>query len=816
MDRLYEILPEGIQNLPLYSLNKFLNLSMSNLHAKWSSRSQSDWLVSLVPLTDAMRQEILYTVKAWVRVDCTRRLKKSPCMERKKQELKEMADNLRTDDLITEPFSASLIDADGQARDIAWRALHLQILQKLQGKTLVLNRIPLQLNFAGTSNSESELISAIQSDGDQRWSLGIRFSLQTVPPENTCQLVFHCSRHRWINGTRKEPFLPQRINGHVWMPGNRMLKIPLEWKKNAVQWDETMEDLLRLQHHEWELPEAGTLIKNPEMGFTLTNPITFLYKNGYEHNGFNKHKAGTGVSLKDLAEIHDWLGEQLQDIVDPKPITLTRISRISSLKLHAARKLPAAIPPSFKDGAEPSDKAAFQQRLLDCTGRDIHFEIWYQHAHKDCAEALQSRLLRYIEPNASVSLTMHEWNDLALPMQDNKKESIQMRSDDVYDYLCTQPKTEKPAYTAALVILPGPDHYLMQGDPLTALRSGFARAGRLTQFLIPWRIMDKVETPKEQKEQKANEEKMAHACFDLFRALGFLWPIQWDKIKRTSALQSIAAGAVLLNPLHPIQGKRQTVQLPVYVLVDYERGSVMVECRLWQNRPIPYAEACLRLAQASWQPDFNVRCIPVQWGENKKQQAEKTTQEFGQCLQRWKRDYAERDCLVYIEWKRGNYDLCPELSNRQIQRQAQVDSLPYYHLAELCGMNFNKSNIRVMRLRRTGEVPEYIARDSEDVMHAASGLFQSGHCFYVIGQRPNDPQYTATTKNSIVDNPTKRFANKDLIEIYPALLQPGDDPIPWLSQTVALGTHAIAYDEKPLALPLPIYPAKGGVLEAKS
>lgn len=87
-------------------------------------------------------------------------------------------------------------------------------------------------------------------------------------------------------------------------------------------------------------------------------------------------------------------------------------------------------------------------------------------------------------------------------------------------------------------------------------------------------------------------------------------------------------------------------------------------------------------------------------------------------------------------------------------------------------------------------------------------MFQHEDVYWGIHARPNDPQYTSSFKNSRIDHPQQRFAEKDMIELYPLQLQPGDDAASWVFYTNALRHIPIQYNQSTV-LPLPLHLAKG-------
>ena len=111
------------------------------------------------------------------------------------------------------------------------------------------------------------------------------------------------------------------------------------------------------------------------------------------------------------------------------------------------------------------------------------------------------------------------------------------------------------------------------------------------------------------------------------------------------------------------------------------------------------------------------------------------------------------------------------------------------------------------------EVPDYYTEYSEktsqdSIQHAStSGVFRFGDAYWGIHARPNDYQYLNSFKESRIDHPSHRYAEKDMIELYPLQLQPGDEADQWVLYTNALRKIPIQYNQSTV-LPLPLHLAR--------
>lgn len=123
------------------------------------------------------------------------------------------------------------------------------------------------------------------------------------------------------------------------------------------------------------------------------------------------------------------------------------------------------------------------------------------------------------------------------------------------------------------------------------------------------------------------------------------------------------------------------------------------------------------------------------------------------------------------------------------------------------------SGVRIIRIRSSQEVPDYFTDPSEKSpdehlrLSSVSGIFKYDDVYWGIHTRPNDSQYKSSFESSRIDQPQQRFAEKDMIELYPLQLQPGDNAANWIFYTNALRHIPIQYSQSTI-LPLPLHLAK--------
>ena len=341
--------------------------------------------------------------------------------------------------------------------------------------------------------------------------------------------------------------------------------------------------------------------------------------------------------------------------------------------------------------------------------------------------------------------------------------------------------------TACIILLPGKDNF-KQSDPKDTIRCGFALRNRLTQFITPWNSVDS---------ENIVENKIASTIEDLCRQLGYVRDFD-EKVKENeeSLAHTPIIGMHVMTQLKTIYGKARF--LPLCVELDYITGKVYVECDAFEQVRVPYREAAFELAKLSLDKEFEKKCDVASKGMLK------------QKMIMWKNVYKNDNLLVLIEANGNTRALCNGITDGQIHKYTYRE--PYCPEEIEVGtkensymLNLNDSKVRFVRIRRNGEVPDYFTELSKsEGYRASSGVFKYESDYWSVAGRPNDKAYKSSYKETTYSKPRQKFAERDMIEIYPIQLQKGDNPDEWVHYTNSLRVGAIQYDEATI-MPLPIH-----------
>lgn len=448
----------------------------------------------------------------------------------------------------------------------------------------------------------------------------------------------------------------------------------------------------------------------------------------------------------------------------------------------------------FKSPQEYESSEDFRSWVRKCVETDrITFEIyglWKDPNQLDLLRLVQSKIEQDfgVESESSclkIQCVRKEIGNLADGMPDDYKQTKIQRCDEIVEQL-----GQVESVTACIFVLPGQEYYA-KGDPKQVLRNAFARTGRVVQFINP--------------ENDINQNKIENAVYDLYRQLGIVTLLNFQK-KLPPLANTPCVGMHLCTQVHGISNKARF--LPIYVTVDLLKGKTQVHCDAFSNRTVSYREACLEMAKLFWENDLEQRCVNASRAPAKQKLIELKN-----------RYYMKENSVLFVIQSDGNTRaVWSGISDKEIGR--------YTVTAEYCPVQINvgmpknpyplslaDSGVRIIRIRSNQEVPDYFTDPSEKStdehlqLSSVSGIFKYDDVYWGIHTRPNDSQYKSSFEASRIDQPQQRFAEKDMIELYPLQLQPGDNAANWIFYTNALRHIPIQYSQSTV-LPLPLHLAK--------
>lgn len=768
--------------LPTNALKKLVESWMEGIIALAPLKKGSiddHWLTSCYAYSEKDIQVLCELIKVWVKGTYVTPFRVSSLV---KKLASDFCKEIKPDAFLALQSSSTvcLTFENGTVDNHAYQAIPLLAMNHLLGKEIILQGKTLQLCYA----TKNQLVTRPLSDPTSHhlYSFVLDFSVQTTPPKRKALLLCQMSIRRWIPDALKKdraPFLKEGINAHIQVGQNKYCQVQIAYNSVSKQldWRNQDKECYNIWGYE-QLPPAEDVLINPA---TYSDHILLPYKNGMA--GVKKSKIGTGVSVIDKASLGKSIFSLLQDrsIVCAQP-EATRISM-------RGQKIPC-----FHAPQEYANPEEFRQWVKKCVETDeIVFEmygLWKDPEQQLLLTQIQGKIEADFGPNTPIScLKIHcigkEVGSLTDAMPDEKKETKIRYCEEIVNMIG---KTD--AVTACIFILPSQEKYSI-GDPKQVLRNAFARTGRVVQFITP--------------DGNTGYSKIGNAVYDLYRQLGIVTLL--NSVKTLPPLANIPCiGMHVCTQVHGIANKARF--LPLYVTVNIPEGKTRVYCDAFSKRVVSYREACLEMAQLFWNSNLEQCCTDASRSPAK------------QKLIELKNHFYSKDdgVLLIVESDGNTRTLWSGLSDKEI---GLYDTLEPYCPAKInvgtsnnpYMLSFTDSGVRIVRIRSNQEVPDYYTDISEKStaerlqLVSSSGIFQYDAVYWGIHARSKDPQYIKSYKFSRIDHPQQRFAEKDMIELYPLQLQPGDTAKNWVFYTNALCRIPIQYDSN-LTHPLPLHLAE--------
>lgn len=771
---------DGTYALPTYALKNSLGAWLDGIIEISPLRLNSNDEMWAISCEQEINTELLYEhIVIWLHSYYLDNPKLYP---NAKAEIQELLSSMSVDELngLKGSREVRLFDENGiPTENYSYSAFSLMVTNALVGKSVEIDGHTVILNYAG----KNQLISDIQGAGNNVYSYGVSFSLQTIPPERKSLLLCDCSVHRWIPGKREEkPYLnKENMIAHVWVGNNRIYKLPIYQKYKSEEeyfWQEVEEKYYNLYNYR-SLPTARKLLDSIDTYLLGDMRITCLYKNGMDRSGFMKNGIGTGVSVSEKKDIYDGVLSYISEIVCP----VVGVKRVNSTKKARSKLKLDTI--NFNKELNDEQSVFVANRIRECIESNrLNLEVYYSDDAEECADIILDKLQNIFQSTEEMIFDIRKCKlgIIGEVLDSSEGASILKRIKEIEKTIDNAAET-----TACIILLPGKDEYT-QGDPKNAIRCGFALRNRLTQFITPWNNDDS---------ENAVGNKIASAIEDLCRQLGYVRDLD-EKVKENDELlaHTPIIGIHVMTQLKTIYGKARF--LPLCVELDYITGQVYVECDAFEQVRVPYRKAAFELAKLSLDNEFERKCDVASKGM------------FKQKMIMWKNVYKNNNLLVLIEANGNTRALCNGITDGQIQKYTYRE--PYCPEEIEVGtkensymLNLYDSKVRFIRIRRNGEVPDYFTELSKTEGYAASsGVFKYESDYWSVAGRPNDKAYKSSYKETTYSKPRQKFAERDMIEIYPIQLQKGDNPDEWVHYTNSLRVGAIQYDEATI-MPLPIH-----------
>ena len=770
--------------LPTNTLKKMIDSWMDgivSLRPLNAFSNDEHWLAACVPFTEKRITVLFGIIKAWVVGTYISGYRVNPLVSEMARSF--IAGAVKEDiAVLSLERDVVLSGNDGTVNEEAYQAIPLIAVNQLLGKNIEVNGTTLHLCYA----AKNELISQPIEDpkSHHSYSYVFNFSVQTTPPDRHALLLCNMSIRRWVPGRfdkDKVVYSDNAINVHVYVGGDKYCQIPVCYsgKDKGFAWKKQDKECYDLWGFD-PLVEPSNLWEEIEQG---KGKYLLPFKNGMP--SFTITKIGTGVPVKDKAELYQQILTILKDVVDNAEAAAAGPRRRSGL-------------PIYKSPQEYRTCEDFRKWVAVCAETDrIKFEI-YGLSH-DPRQALLMDLLEeklvndfghnYENSVLTVDIVRCDAGDMQTKLIDNSRNGKIERCDDIVEEL-----GYADGVVACLFVIPSAEEYKTGGDPKQVIRNAFAQTDRVVQFIVP-----------EDEGKTVPKHKIENAVYDLYRQLGVTNLLDVEKAQNHPFADVRCVGMHIFTQVHGATKKGRF--LPVYVDVDLLSGKTRVQCSAFDNYSVSYREACLEMAKLFWKSDLEQLCVDACRTPAKQKLIELRNKHMdpeNKAIFMATADGNSRPLWGGMSDKAiGEYDMLAEYIPKQIDVGAQ--KAPFY-------LPLANSGVRIARIRCNTEVPDYFTsqrskEESSEKYSSATGVFKYGKTFWSIAPKPNDPRFNRSFTESRVAYPTHDYAEKDMVEIYPLQLQSGDDPWDWVRYVNALRQLPIQYNQATV-LPLPLHLAK--------
>lgn len=810
-------------NLPTNSLKKMMVSHMPGVTDMKMISAKSDdskWLISFNEININLVVRIL---RVWIEafyIDESELDKK----RNNNDDVKRLAKEL-SKEIVIEAFEPTFSEEivlfeNGKAVDsIAYTVLPMKIVHVLTGRKISFMDEEVELFYSNRNEViTNPLIYKDKKDLDYR-SYVINFSVQTLPPYNEAYLNVDISIRRWIsrNESNKVPYLPIEKNCYIKVGTHKLQSIAASYSASVgtVVWKNGDYKCYNACYSQYGIPDFEEVIISPEAymsGDIMDIYIPFQYGiDGIQHNTDN------GKTFKDSEILFQVIRENIDNLNTADTSKALKISESNKPTSYFDDKFLLKNNSKF---ASALSNALLQQRLT--------IEIWYSSGQEDVREALLKILNNHMRDTNTI-IQVYKLEDLDKPLQvENKKAKVNLNGFELRVQEVQRRLQASEGPILSFIILENKDSFRTEGiveellDPKKALRVGFAKMGRITQFITPRGYREteqrnKIEIEKYNKRVQAFEKgeldkkpralgknyyintNVQHAILDGYRQLGVLC----DVSKNKDLMGKKVTGIYVCNYKNTIYGK-SIQSFPILITCDFEKGCISAFCDLIEQVDIPYWKFLLGMSNLT---------SKVEMGTSRsiKSSATVLTRRISRLIAK-----GEEHILV-ITADGTSRKLIKGIANTEIAEAVDVEKeqvTKLYINDELNGtIDLSKvDNLSIVRLRVNDEVPDYYPTKSEKNSKnykSMSGVFQFKQVYYSLDAKSSSEKDTLKGDHSKVDK-DQRYSHRNLVEIYPLFTSDKSEEtiISVMKAVHDLREAALQYESGKTILPLPLHLAK--------
>lgn len=811
--------------LPVNSLRRMFVTHLKGVtDMKRLSKNTDDkqWLIAFEEIDVQRAVKIL---KVWIEafyIDETELDRKRKNSENVKELARQIINGIGTTDFESViKFEDIVLFDHGKSLDSkGYSILPLKIVNTLVGKEIVFLGHRVDLIYSSNNEVITNPIKFIDEKHVDYRSYVMCFSVQTLPPYNEVYINIDFSIRRWIsrNISMKEPFIADAKATYIKVADHKLQRVDVKYssilKKNT--WQNADYKCYNECNLGDKLPEFKDVITSPEKYITGNKKDIYMPFQ-YGINGI-KHNSDSGMPFKDYEILFGIVKEQLTSLSVKNTVVATRVSGSNKPT------------PFFDEHFLIKDKSNFLKALNGALCNEkLNIEIWYNDGEEDVKNALLEKIQKHMEGyNSSVRCYKLEHLSDKLILENEKikvnLKGFERRVEEIEEKLnyVTGPNF-------CFIVLGNIEEFVNSKnipdsklDPKKALRVGFARMGRLTQFITPKgyrktedernmkidaynKKVQEYEAGQRDKEPKKLGKNyyvntnIQHTILDAYRQLGLLCNVSKNKTLSNKKV----TGVYICNYKNTIYGT-YIQPFPIIVTCDFENNYVSAYCDFVDNVDISYWKLILGLSK-------ELSKAPV--GNNKSIKPSATV-----LTRRISRIVADkRNTIIMFVADGTSRKLIKGIANTEISKgfdreQNQVNEL--YVNDDMNGRIDLKSadKLAIIRLRVNGEVPDYYPTTSEKNKNnykSMSGIFEYDKVFYSLDARTLGELETLNGDHSKTEQ-DQRYSHRNIIELFPLFISERSEErvVESLKVVHDLRCASLQYSSQKTVLPLPLHLAK--------
>ena len=816
-------------NLPLNSLKKLFTSYLSgvtDMKAVGYSTDDKRWLISVETINLEMVIKIL---KVWIDafyIAETELDNKRKNDNKVKQYAEQVINELNVDCLTGCEYVERIILFDnGEVVDKdAYSLLPLIAVNEIVGTDVTVNGKKAKWMYSKKNEIVTDPLAYKDAKEQDYVSMAASFSVQTIPPFNKPYFNVKISSRRWVskNESEKVPFYTDEKTVYTRINDIKLQAIhaKYDFKTKEFEWTYADKKSFCGMYGIENVVRFNDIICNPSqyMNGVAQNDYYVVFEYGMKDGKKQMHNQDAGISTMERREIFENIEGKLTMYSSGSEMALHEVGNDTITQIFFENDF------SLKDEM----KIKFKELVGGiCENKKIVIEVCFSAGQEVLRNALVEKLNEHFaDTKVEIRTVFVDTLTECLPCSDEKKsnnqEGCNARIQEIKELMGT---VKEP--TMSIVIIHGPEYYKLGGkvdskvDPKNALRIGFANTGRLTQFVIAEKYLEKekerlknIETKKainkNGKINKANavNTSVKNTLLDAYRQMG-IHNCLVESEKKTTLHNKVAVGIYVVNYKNLLNDIAVS-PFPMIVSIDMVKHRIMVETELnilskFSNKK----EAVKRISCEYMEFPIKFRELLVNIGRSKRIiPSERFLSDWFEDLN----DNLQYEIMMAADGT--SRKVVEGITNKDIKEcyDEQSGYVTKIGINGKLGFEIDLTdydNIDLIRIRVNDEVPDYIpnANDAEEKFEESSGIYKYDTVYYSKDVRTR-AEHKNTKQNTTKLEDNRVFTHRNIIEIYPMYISKRSKEIDCVRDIHNLRSSSIQYEAGKTVLPMPLHLAK--------